>query len=63
VRALAASAAGVTPGTVVAWGDDSYGQTNVPAGLSSVVAIAAGTYHSLALISPTAVTLGAQSQT
>ena len=36
-------------GTVVAWGDDSAGQTNVPAGLSNVVAIAAGGFHSLAL--------------
>ena len=37
------------PGTVVAWGDDSSGQTNVPAGLSGVVAISAGYAHSLAL--------------
>ena len=29
-------------GTVVAWGDNAYGETNVPAGLSNVVAIAAG---------------------
>ena len=36
-------------GTVVAWGDDSVGQTNVPAGLSNVVAVAAGGFHSLAL--------------
>jgi hypothetical protein len=34
---------------VVAWGDNNYGQTNVPDGLSNVVAIAAGDYHSLAL--------------
>ena len=37
-------------GTVVAWGDDNYGQTDVPPGLSNVVAIAAGNSHSLALI-------------
>ncbi len=36
-------------GSVVAWGNNSFGQTNVPAGLDSVVAIAAGDYHSLAL--------------
>jgi len=36
-------------GTVFAWGNNNWGQTNVPAGLSSVVAIAAGGYHSLAL--------------
>jgi alpha-tubulin suppressor-like RCC1 family protein len=33
----------------VAWGDNSYGQRNVPPGLSNVVAVAAGAYHSLAL--------------
>ena len=36
-------------GTVVAWGDDYYGQTSPPAGLSGVTAIAAGWDHSLAL--------------
>jgi hypothetical protein len=35
--------------TVVAWGQNSFGQTNVPAGLSNVVAIAAGYAHNLAL--------------
>ena len=34
---------------VIAWGYNGYGQTNVPAGLSNVVAIAGGQYHSLAL--------------
>jgi alpha-tubulin suppressor-like RCC1 family protein len=38
-------------GTVVAWGDNEYGQTNVPAGLSSVQAVAAGWEHSVALLS------------
>ena len=38
-------------GTVIAWGDNSHGQTNLPAGLSNVVAIAAGYYHSLAVCS------------
>src|SRR5262249_52871694 len=36
-------------GTVVAWGDNYYQQTNVPAGLSTVVSIAAGGWHNLAL--------------
>jgi hypothetical protein len=35
---------------VVAWGWNNYGQTNVPAGLSNVVAIAAGGYQSVALL-------------
>jgi hypothetical protein len=34
---------------VVAWGDNTWGQCNVPAGLSNVVAIAAGAGHTLAL--------------
>jgi hypothetical protein len=34
---------------VAAWGDNSYGQTSVPAGLSNVVGVAAGGNHSLAL--------------
>jgi alpha-tubulin suppressor-like RCC1 family protein len=34
---------------VAAWGDNGFGQTNTPVGLSSVVAIAAGGYHNLAL--------------
>jgi hypothetical protein len=36
-------------GTVFAWGNNQGGQTTVPAGLSGVVAIAAGYGHSLAL--------------
>jgi hypothetical protein len=36
-------------GKVIAWGDDSYGETEVPTGLTNVVAIAAGGYNSLAL--------------
>jgi len=36
-------------GTVIAWGYNEYGQTDVPAGLSGVTAISAGYYHSLAL--------------
>jgi uncharacterized protein (TIGR02597 family) len=36
-------------GTVIAWGDNGLGQTAVPSGLSNVVAIAAGEWHTLAL--------------
>lgn len=36
-------------GTVVAWGNNALGQTNPPAGLTGVVAIAGGFYHSVAL--------------
>ena len=36
-------------GTVVAWGDNSLGQTNVPLNLSDVIAVAAGGNHTLAL--------------
>jgi hypothetical protein len=36
-------------GTVLAWGSNIFGQTNVPAGLAGVAAIAAGSNHSLAL--------------
>lgn len=36
-------------GTVVAWGFNYFGQTNVPAGLDNVVAVACGYEHSLAL--------------
>ncbi len=39
----------ILPGTVVAWGNNSSGQTNVPVGLSGVTAIAAGFYHTVAL--------------
>ena len=36
-------------GVVLAWGGNGYGQTTVPAGLSGVVAIAAGGSHTVAL--------------
>jgi len=38
-------------------GDDTYGQTNVPAGLSGVTAITAGGFHGLALEPSAATTL------
>lgn len=36
-------------GTVLAWGDNEYGQTNIPPSASNVVAISSGWYHNLAL--------------
>jgi alpha-tubulin suppressor-like RCC1 family protein len=36
-------------GTVVAWGDDTFGQTTLPGGIGPVTAVAAGFGHSLAL--------------
>jgi hypothetical protein len=41
-----------TDGTVAGWGDNSFGQTSVPANITSVIASAAGTYHSLVLTGP-----------
>jgi len=38
-------------GNVIAWGDNDEGETDVPAGLHRVVAVAAGWYHSLAVTS------------
>jgi alpha-tubulin suppressor-like RCC1 family protein len=48
--ALAGNLVLTANGKVVAWGDNDYGQNNVPSGLSNVVAIASGSYHRLALI-------------
>ncbi|HSY17434.1 MAG TPA: LamG-like jellyroll fold domain-containing protein [Candidatus Acidoferrales bacterium] len=39
----------ITGGRVKAWGDGSLGQTNVPAGLTNVIAVAGGASHALAL--------------
>jgi hypothetical protein len=47
---------GQTNVPVVAWGNGFYGQTNLPAGLTNVVAIAAGNSHGLALGSDGSVT-------
>lgn len=41
----------VTPSKVVAWGNEGYGQANVPAGLTNAVAVAGGMYHSVVLSS------------
>jgi hypothetical protein len=43
------STSSTTPGQVVAWGNNWYGVATVPAGLSDVIAIAAGGYHNLVL--------------
>src|SRR5207244_11430015 len=49
-------------GQVVAWGDNAYGQANVPSGLSNAVAISAGASYSLAVRSDGTVTaIGAAS--
>ena len=48
-QGAADSMALLTNGTVVAWGSNNYGQTNVSPGLTNVIAIAAGYYHGLAL--------------
>lgn len=37
------------PSQVIAWGDDSGGQSAVPSGLQTAVAVAGGDYHSVAL--------------
>jgi len=50
IAALADSpSAWAAVGRVVAWGDNTFGQTNVPPGLTNVVAVASGDYHNLAL--------------
>lgn len=49
--------------TVISWGSNYFGQTNVPAGLTDVVGVAGGYYHSLALKSDgTVVVWGDNSQ-
>jgi len=55
VKAIAAgrnhNLAVLTNGTVVAWGDNSFGQSSPPPNLSNVVAVTAGYLHSVALCS------------
>jgi hypothetical protein len=45
-------------GTIAAWGKNNYGQTNVPAGLSGVTAIAAGSGFTVALANGRVVQFG-----
>jgi subtilisin-like proprotein convertase family protein len=40
----------MTNGTILVWGDNTYGQTNVPSNVTNVVAIAGGQYYSMALL-------------
>jgi hypothetical protein len=47
--AVTGPASSAATGTVVAWGYDRFGQTDVPADLSNVTAVAAGDDDSLAL--------------
>ena len=43
------SLAVLVTGSVVGWGDDTYGQLDIPANLTNVVAVAGGYLHSVAL--------------
>ena len=45
----ASTARAQAPGAVAAWGDNTYGQTTMPVGLSGVTAIAAEGNHTVAL--------------
>jgi hypothetical protein len=49
VGPVLSTGAALTLGEVAAWGDNSYGQTNVPLNLTNVMAIAGGWHHSMAL--------------
>jgi alpha-tubulin suppressor-like RCC1 family protein len=58
--ALAAGDAQTAPvrdgwGSAVAWGDNTYGQTTVPPDLGTVIQVAAGQFHTVALQSDGAV--------
>ena len=47
--AVSSAAQAAVTGTVMAWGQSSEGQTNVPVGLRGITAIAAGFWHTVAL--------------
>lgn len=49
VGTVLSTSAALTLSEVAAWGDDSYGQTNVPPNLTNVIAIAGGWHHSVAI--------------
>jgi hypothetical protein len=58
-RAVRPSAVPTGSGTVIAWGNNTSGQTAVPVGLNDVVAVAAGDQHAVALkVDGTVVTWG-----
>jgi uncharacterized delta-60 repeat protein len=40
---------GRAAGTVIAWGNNQYGQTNIPPDLTNAIAVAGGAFHSAAL--------------
>ncbi|MGH7973646.1 MAG: hypothetical protein ACREIC_33430, partial [Limisphaerales bacterium] len=46
---LTSAKAQVQVAQVAAWGDDNWGEADVPAGLAGVIQVAGGDYHSLAL--------------
>jgi len=48
-KVCSATIAPATPPNVIAWGDNSSGQTNVPPQATNVVAISAGGFHNLSL--------------
>jgi len=48
-QGIAASALYNNPGSIVAWGENSHGQTHIPPNVTNVVAIAAGGFDNLAL--------------
>jgi alpha-tubulin suppressor-like RCC1 family protein len=50
VGVVTSTAAELKVYSLVAWGWNDYGQTNVPTGLTNVVQISAGTQHNLALL-------------
>lgn len=44
-------------GRAIGWGSDIYGETNIPAALTNIYAIAGGNYFSMALESPLSINL------
>jgi hypothetical protein len=47
--AVTSQSAVITQTPILAWGDDTYGQATVPAGLSNVLAVACGAGHTMAM--------------
>ena len=40
----------INPGNAWAWGDNVYGESTVPSGITNIAALAAGTYHSVVVL-------------